>query len=1521
MRSKIITTMMLGITLSAYSQYFGTPIYTEGFDTDSSIGLWIQTDEAPGEKTRWEVTEKKSDPFSAIDPASKKSAMLNIASKETKVTLISPEIDLAGKTGLQIGFYGYELSFCLRGNVDFRFSVSADGERWTDLFNALEGSSYTGERVSGWNLYKYNLPSEFEGKKVRLRFYVDASTAYGYPGGLPGYIDGIFISELPKVDLETGGLNFSTNKLKPTFKAYGSNEQISFTIRNVGVAPVDKMDVYYAVNGGERVVETFIPSAAIEPGASAEYRFATPADLSKPRGKFTIAAGVVHPDDANVGNDQVEGYAENMVSGIPYIPDFLDEADNDGWDTDDDGSAYWDYEDWKEFYWYIEPEYSRGSVDAWLISRPVLLEKGKTYRVNFSVFEEEDGDGENRMAILAGRTADMEDAEEIDRLEAINDSEFLEHGSLFECEETGPYYFFFRCLSDEGAGRLRLENISFYHQVNADIEVTGFDSPKQSASLYSDRESISVRIANKGAHAIAPGDLGMKLYIDGECVASESNTENIKASSASLFTFSKQADLSIPGKEYELKVEAELKDDEEPRNNSLTVKIESLTAAVPYIPDFGDASEKTKESEYWIVNDKNNDGYSFVNSYDPGLDMRIYSYGGGMIGLSYVTIPESDESLMTRGIKLSKGAHKIFFKSFIGKSGASMPLALELYKDDDGKQTFVKTIRELNVDNSGEPEFVIPMDVDAEGIYRVGFEVRTDKEIDYRIYLADFRISGDLDYDMSVEDIIIPTDRVSSITEFPVGAVVRNNGSNTVTTFVLSAEENGEEVIRRKFQGVSLAPDSSYEVYFSEMYEFDSEDTKRLNIKVKLEGDEYSGNDGKSVVLSRREAENVPYSPEAHLAMDEWGAYNYNCDLSRFRKSRMIGNGYLYESDGEVAANDMLASPGIELEEDATYAVSFSYYVNEGDATDFTVSAYDKANDTTVTIAEYHNATQNTLTQSTQYFTIPQDGIYNICFNPEGEAKSLFVSSSIRVAESEDNPDIQVSDIVMSKEEAVFGENEIVDVELCNIGDVAVQGVPVSLTVGDKVYYTIHTRYFSPDDENVVVRFNNVDLSEPGEYELVARADVGADDNPRDNVYAKTVKSLPVVDLALCRIINPESGRISETEKVTVEVENLGKGTLRDVALVCNVVRGDDVPVAQLSGIIAELKDHDKIEYTFDDAIDLSAKGIYTIAVNAEVAGDVDMSNNLLTVQVNSTREGLDAGVTAIAEPSDGVLTDGEHLTITVRNYCGADLFSVPVEAVVKNPEGKISAILQGTVAQVKAMEDVNYRFDDEVDMLAQGAYSIEARTLLAADTDRSNDKCTAVVKCLTRDLGVTAILSPESGEQLGECDVTIEITNFGEAPVSGFPVSYQIGAMPQLATVHEEIGAGETLIYTFPVKYEFVAYRNYAVTASTLLKDDYDPTNDEMVKEIENRVGSVENIAGIEVTVSPNPSRGMVTVTAGFVMDNITLYDMSGRIVYRTADINSNETTLSLGLSAGNYVMIVKGCAGDAPRAIRLVL
>ncbi len=100
----------------------------------------------------------------------------------------------------------------------------------------------------------------------------------------------------------------------------------------------------------------------------------------------------------------------------------------------------------------------------------------------------------------------------------------------------------------------------------------------------------------------------------------------------------------------------------------------------------------------------------------------------------------------------------------------------------------------------------------------------------------------------------------------------------------------------------------------------------------------------------------------------------------------------------------------------------------------------------------------------------------------------------------------------------------------------------------------------------------------------------------------------------------------------------------------------------------------------------------------------------------------------------------------------------------------------------------------------------------------------------LANDIAITAITSPVDGCSLGSPVVTVEVSNLGTMPQSGFNVEYSLNAGPAVSEPFPgTLPAGYTMSFTFATPVVVAANSVNSIECATALVGDQDLTNDAM--------------------------------------------------------------------------------------------
>ncbi len=213
-----------------------------------------------------------------------------------------------------------------------------------------------------------------------------------------------------------------------------------------------------------------------------------------------------------------------------------------------------------------------------------------------------------------------------------------------------------------------------------------------------------------------------------------------------------------------------------------------------------------------------------------------------------------------------------------------------------------------------------------------------------------------------------------------------------------------------------------------------------------------------------------------------------------------------------------------------------------------------------------------------------------------------------------------------------------------------------------------------------------------------------------------------------------------------------------------------------------------------------------------------------------------DAGIAEISAPVSGILSNSEIISVQIHNYGLQSISNFPVSYQVDGG-AVVTENFTGTLAPNAT---TTFNFATPVDLSTVGhTYAITAMTNLSGDQDTTNDAITKQVTNLApNDMGVTAILSPQSGPGLSNAEqVRVEITNFGGAAQSNVPVSYSLNGQTVQETAAGPFPANSTTNYTFSQTADLSNIGTYTLTAATHLYNDSNPSNDSFSATIEHNI------------------------------------------------------------------------------------
>jgi subtilisin-like proprotein convertase family protein len=287
-----------------------------------------------------------------------------------------------------------------------------------------------------------------------------------------------------------------------------------------------------------------------------------------------------------------------------------------------------------------------------------------------------------------------------------------------------------------------------------------------------------------------------------------------------------------------------------------------------------------------------------------------------------------------------------------------------------------------------------------------------------------------------------------------------------------------------------------------------------------------------------------------------------------------------------------------------------------------------------------------------------------------------------------------------------------------------------------------------------------------------------------------------------------------------------------------------------------------------------------------------------------------DIGVISIDTPNDGMLTSSESVSVTIFNYGLNAASNFPVSFQIDGGS-IITETYTGTIASAGYG---TYTFTTTGNFATEGhTYSILAYTSLSGDENNDNNSATKnVLHKFGKDMGVTAFISPEDGNNLGVLPVTVTISNFGGLAQSNFNVSYTLDAnTPVVELVTATVNPGASIDYTFTSNVDLSLFQTYNLSATTLLTADAVPSNDIFSTTITNSSCSASaNETDYSIGPNANTTTNSViniaedqTITKVTATINLTHTWNSDLDIYLKAPNNTQvELTTDNGSDGDNY-------------------
>ena len=462
-------------------------------------------------------------------------------------------------------------------------------------------------------------------------------------------------------------------------------------------------------------------------------------------------------------------------------------------------------------------------------------------------------------------------------------------------------------------------------------------------------------------------------------------------------------------------------------------------------------------------------------------------------------------------------------------------------------------------------------------------------------------------------------------------------------------------------------------------------------------------------------------------------------------------------------------------------------------------------------------------------------------------------------------------------------DSEDVTVSIFNYGENEASNFEVSYSVdGGSVITETYTGTVA-STETVQHTFSTpADMSEVGTtYSITAYTTFAEDEDSENDSITVDVTHLNPNDIGVSEIISPSSGELlTAAEAVTVTITNYGGATQYDFDVTYEF-NGETVTEV----VAGPLEGNSTMEYTFNQTVDVSTFGSYTITVSTSLDGDSDTSNDSSSSDITNIN---------CAPSMDCSLGDGLQLfqlgDINNESSCEGYGDFTDQSTDVELGETYGVTMTTGWGSQyvriwVDYNDDFNFTSDELIldnyviaDGSGQGSYTettsvtipISAALgehLMRVKTNWNagvpDDACELTTYGETEDyminiqpgaaydIGVTNITNPITGTLTAAETVTVEIFNYGENEASNFEVSYSVnGGDSVTETFTGTIASGESSEYSFTTTADMSTVEAfYTIVATVSLSEDEDVENDSFEVEIQHLTAYD---AGITAMISP---------------------------------------------------------------------
>lgn len=230
-------------------------------------------------------------------------------------------------------------------------------------------------------------------------------------------------------------------------------------------------------------------------------------------------------------------------------------------------------------------------------------------------------------------------------------------------------------------------------------------------------------------------------------------------------------------------------------------------------------------------------------------------------------------------------------------------------------------------------------------------------------------------------------------------------------------------------------------------------------------------------------------------------------------------------------------------------------------------------------------------------------------------------------------------------------------------------------------------------------------------------------------------------DVGIISIDTPVSGTLTNSETVTVTIQNFGTDPQSNFDVTYQV-DGGALVTETYTGTLASGA---TAQFTFTANADLSTEGqTYAITSSTALTNDANNANDSVTANVTHVFAN-NIGVTAITAPVSGEGLGNESIVVTIENFGAASQSNFDVSYTIDGGT-PVTETVPGPLAPGATL---SYTFTTQGDFSAFDTYTIVATTALPNDSDTSNDSSETMVtniSCNTYTNNTQMPVGPNSG-------------------------------------------------------------------------------------------------------------------------------------------------------------------------------